>query len=157
MIEKIEQWIHQTNRAHSAKRQSCILFREQFKGFYSPSFLQNAYFVVTDNIPKPDFPELRDAGLDDFLDMEVDGMTYGNTYYVKQEYEEDLVLHFHELVHVLQWQQLTVPRFIARYMQEVQAFGYRKAPLEDMAFSLEDRFKAGESSFDIAGYVSSHL
>ena len=41
--------------------------------------MRGSYFVVVDNIPKPNFPELREAGLDDFIDLEVNGITYKNT------------------------------------------------------------------------------
>lgn len=55
---------------------------DEFKGFYSLEFLQQAYFVIVDEIPKPHFPELRHLGLGDFIDMDVNGITYKNTYYV---------------------------------------------------------------------------
>ena len=96
MIEGIEEWIHQVNSSHKKVRRSCSVLEEYFSGFYSPDFLKTAFFVVTDEIPKPDFPELREAGLGDFIDMNVGGITYNDTYYIKVEAANELRLHFHE-------------------------------------------------------------
>ncbi|MGF1794018.1 hypothetical protein L4D21_25910, partial [Photobacterium profundum] len=92
MLNKIEEWIDVTNDKFAHKRQSCAQFTESFQGFYSVEFLNNAYFVVVDTIPKPDFPELRDVGLGGFLDMEVQGITYKNTYYILPCLAENLRL-----------------------------------------------------------------
>lgn len=157
MIDKIQQWIHQTNSAHTEARQSCSVFEEYFKGFYSPDFLETAFFVVTDEIPKPDFPELREAGLGDFIDMDVGGITYNDTYYVKQGAANELRLHFHELVHVLQWRELTPKGFIERYIREIQDFGYDEAPLENMAYALDGHYQKQGRPFSVEQYVRENL
>jgi len=72
---------------------------------------------VIGEIPKPDFPELRERGLGDFIDMEVEGITYDDTYYVKAGAANELRLHFHELVHVAQWRELTPKGFMERYIR----------------------------------------
>lgn len=141
MIDKIEQWIHQVNSSHKDVRHSCSVFGEHFRGFYSPDFLKTAFFVVTDKIPKPDFPELREAGLGDFIEMDVDGITYNDTYYVKQSAANELRLHFHELVHVIQWRELSPQGFIARYIREIRGVGYNEAPLEKMAYALDGHYQ----------------
>ncbi len=106
MIYKIEEWINQLNRSHEHVRKPCIAFKNQFKGSYSTDFLTNTFFVVVDKIPKPDIPELRKAGLGDFIDMDAMGITYNDTYYIKEGEVNNLRLHFHELVHVVQWREL---------------------------------------------------
>ncbi len=157
MIDKIEQWIHQTNSAHTEVRRSCSVFEAYFKGFYLPDFLETAFFVVTDEIPKPDFPELREVGLGDFIDMDVGGITYNDTYYVKQGAANELRLHFHELVHVLQWRELTPQGFIERYIREIQDFGYDKAPLENMAYALDGHYQNQGRPLNVEQYVRENL
>ncbi len=68
-----------------------------------------------------------------------------------------LDLHFHELVHVLQWQYLGAKAFISRYINEVQTLGYEAAPLEKMAYSLGDYFARKEKPFDIPSYVQEKI
>lgn len=157
MIGKIKQWIHQTNSSHAEVRQSCCVFEEYFKGFYSSDFLETAFFVVTEEIPKPDFPDLREEGLGDFVDMDVAGITYNDTYYVKQGAANELRLHFHELVHVLQWRELTSRGFIERYIREIQGFGYDEAPLEKMAYALDGHYQKKGRPLSVEQFVRENL
>lgn len=71
------------------------------------------------------------------VDMDVAGITYNDTYYIKKEAANELRVHFHELVHVLQWRELAPQGFIERYIREIQYFGYNNAPLEKMAYALD--------------------
>lgn len=154
MLHKVDQWIDQTNLEHQEQRISCSKFFDEFRGFYSLEFLQQAYFVVVDSIPKPNFPELRQMGLGNFIDMDVHGITYKNTYYVLPHLVSNLRLHFHELVHVAQWRHLGAKDFIERYMTEIQTAGYDDAPLERMAYSCDAHFTSGSEKFDVPSYVA---
>ena len=157
MIEQIGQWIDQTNIAYQEQRTCCDHFSKEFEGFYSVPFLQNAFFAVVDKIPKPDFPELRQMGLGDFIDMDVTGITYKNTYYILPHAINTISLHFHELVHVAQWKILGARNFIQRYIFEIQNYGYSQAPLEIMAYSLDNHFSRGGNKVDIPSFVSEKI
>lgn len=85
--------------------------------------------------------------------MNVDGITYNDTYYVKKEVANRLDLHFHELVHVLQWRVLSMKGFIQRYLSEIQTVGYDKAPLEVMAYSLQECFLTNSTKLSVEEYV----
>lgn len=157
MIDRVEKWMRQLHSSHKEARQSCSVFGEHFKGFYSSDFLGAAFFVVVGEIPKPDFPELREAGMGEFLDMDVQGITYNDTYYVKQGSANDFRLHFHELVHVAQWRELTPKGFIVRYIQEIQDFGYDEAPLENMAYALEIHYHEQGRPLSVEQFVRENL
>ncbi|EDP60873.1 hypothetical protein [Vibrio sp. AND4] len=157
MLNIIEEWIDLTNERFSSQRKSCSLLARQFAGFYSDEFLADSYFVIVDSLPKPDFPELREAGLGAFLDEEFQGITYKNTYYILSTVAEDLGLHFHELVHVAQWKTLGAPGFLQRYIAEVQSVGYKNAPLEKLAYELEYHFSQGGEKVDVPSYVENKI
>ncbi|MCS4503669.1 hypothetical protein NYO91_06195 [Arhodomonas aquaeolei] len=157
MIEEIKEWTYQINSSHEEMRRSCSVLEEYFNGFYSPDFLKTAFFVVTDEIPKPDFPGLREAGLGDFIDMDVGGITYNDTYYVKKEVANELRLHFHELVHVQQWRELGPQGFIERYIREIQDFGYENAPLEKMAYALDGHYQSKGRHLSVERFVRENL
>ncbi|WP_233008992.1 hypothetical protein [Rheinheimera faecalis] len=157
MIDKIEQWISQVNSEHQLARRSCAVFKDHFNGFYSPDFLNTAFFVVTNEIPKPDFPELREAGLGNFIDMKVDGITYNDTYYITEEAAKHLGIHFHELVHVVQWRELSPRGFIERYICEIQKFGYNAAPLEKMAYVLDRHYQRKGPHLSVEQFVRGNL
>ena len=157
MIDQIEQWIDQTNSLFLEQSVCCDRFAKDFEGFYSASFLQNSFFVVVDKIPKPAFPELRQMGLGDFIDMDLPGITYKNTYYILPHAINNIRLHFHELVHVAQWEKLGAIRFIERYIREILRYGYNQSPLEIMAYSLDNHFANGGNKVDIPSFISEKI
>ncbi|GAC30387.1 hypothetical protein GPAL_3541 [Glaciecola pallidula DSM 14239 = ACAM 615] len=89
--------------------------------------------------------------------MDVDGITYKNTYYLLPQIASGLRLHFHELVHVAQWAQLGAVAFIERYISEIQTFGYESAPLEKIAYALDSFFSNGGEKFDITSYIAQKI
>ena len=153
MIDKINAWIDATLAHHTNEKVDCERFAADFEGYYAPELLAASFYVVVPQLPKPDFPELRQLGFGNLIDTDVNGITYKNTYFVKQGKERNLNLHFHELVHVLQWQTLGAEAFIIRYMDEILRYGYEDAPLEKMAFALEAHFVEGGAPFDIGAHV----
>ena len=153
ILTAIEQWIDEVNHKYKYKRVCCTQFAAQFAGFYPTEFLENAFYLVIDEIPKPDFAALRAMGLGDFIDMKVSGITYKNTYYLLPTSVDNLRVHFHELVHVLQWQNLGALAFIERYMNEIKHFGYHNAPLEIMAYSLDTHFISSGEKINVPEYV----
>lgn len=157
MLEQIEQWIDETLESHSDDKVSCEVLIPYFNGFYPQEFLKNSFYVVVDEVPKPNFPELRQAGLGGFIEMDLDGITYKNTYFIRKGHEKNLALHFHELVHVLQWQLLGASGFIGRYIQEIQEHGYQDAPLEKMAYALDGHFSAKGAALDVPAYVQQKI
>jgi hypothetical protein len=157
VINRIEGWIDETNREYQSQRHSCSTLEAAFSGFYPTQFLRDSYFVVVEHIPKPNFPELRQMGLGDFIDMPVNGITYKNTYYVSKKQANSLRLHFHELVHVVQWSLLGAEDFISRYINELQKYGYESAPLEQMAYFLDHHYHSGGAQLDVPTYVQSKM
>ena len=157
MLAKINGWIDETLDNCASEKVACKRFAADFRGYYEPEFLATSYYVVVPQLPKPDFPELRQLGFGDLIDADFNGITYKNTYFVKQGKERNLNLHFHELVHVVQWQILGAEAFIIRYMDEILRYGYEDAPLEKLAYALEDHFVKGDPPFDIRMHVQQKI
>jgi len=160
MIELVESWIDGVNEAHKSDRRPCSVLQHQFEGYYRPELLRSSYFVIVNTLPMPKMPELREAGLGDFVDNEdqLGGITYKDTYYLVPDAARDVGIHFHELVHVIQWRTLGAQNFIQRYMEEIQRFGYsEKAPLEGMAYGLQRMFEKGVVPFDVERKVVATL
>jgi hypothetical protein len=91
------------------------------------------------------FPPVADMGLPEFApiqNMDFDGITFKDTFFVRQDRESE-GLHFHELVHVVQWKRLGVDNFLLTYGLGLAQMGYRKSQLEYMAYSLQEMFEWG--------------
>jgi hypothetical protein len=87
--------------------------------------------------------------------MDAGGTTYLDTYFVRADQSHSESLHFHELVHVIQWRLLGPEKFLALYADGLERFGYRKSPLERMAFSLQKRFEREAQPFSVEAVCQS--
>ncbi|EPM1916439.1 hypothetical protein ACTL33_000006 [Vibrio parahaemolyticus] len=156
MINEVSQWIEFTVAQYMPHARKCSELAPHLKGYYPEEFLENSYFVVTNDIPKPQIPS-SDPFLNAFIEMDVDGITYKNLYFVKPHMASNLALHVHELVHFAQWSMLGVQGFITRYISEVSSLGYNNAPLELMAYEIDNKFQNGTEVFDILGIVKQRI
>jgi hypothetical protein len=87
--------------------------------------------VLVDKLP---IPPLSSWGLTRFADFErgnFDGITLRNE-----------AIHFHELIHVVQWRILGPEQFLRSYADGLERFGYGDSPLEVMAYDAEAAFTA---------------
>jgi len=98
------------------------------------------------------------TGFDEFENLDAAGITYLNSFFVRHGYERDESLHFHELVHVVQWQHLGPDKFIMAYaLGHLLSGGYYTNPLEEMAYALQARFDQHVLTFDVAAIVRTEL
>jgi len=147
---RIAGWIKKTLAQHaSAARPVALLGFSRLPHYYDPQLLLSSLVVFLPRVP---MPPLSAMGLDrfrDFEQMNAGGMTFFDTYFVRADHAEDESLHFHELVHVIQWRLLGPEKFLALYADGLERFGYRKSPLEAMAFRLQHRFQHEAPPFNV--------
>ena len=148
----IADWIQLTLAEHAnAARTVASVGFNRLAAYYDASLLASSKAVVVPRVP---MPPLSATGLDPFADferMDAAGITYLDTYFVRADHARDESLHFHELVHVVQWRLLGPERFLALYASGLERFGYQNSPLEVMAYSLQDRFERERQPFSVEG------
>jgi hypothetical protein len=151
-------WIQKTLAEHApAARPVASLGFNRLAQYYDEKILVSAKVVFVPRVP---VPPLSAMGLDrfrDFEEMDAGGITYLDTYFVRANQAGDESLHFHELVHVIQWRILGPEKFLAAYADGLERFGYRGCPLEVMAYDLQARFDARETAFEVAVEVEARL
>lgn len=151
-------WIQRTLAHHaSAARPVASFGFSRLPQYYSQDILAKAKVVV---VPKVPMPPLSAMGLDRFSDferMDAGGITYLDTYFVRADHAHIEPLHFHELVHVIQWRQLGPERFLAAYADGLERFGYYKSPLEQMAYGFQGRFERESQPFSVEAECQSLL
>ena len=136
-------WIDATLRAHAENARTIAShgFR-RLPRYFSSDTLTSAKVVVVEQLP---IPPLSSWGLTRFADFErgdFSGITYLNTFFVKQNNVSNEAIHFHELIHVIQWRILGPEQFLSLYADGLERFGYRDSPLEKMAYDAEAAFTA---------------
>ncbi|MCE7523039.1 hypothetical protein [Alloalcanivorax xenomutans] len=156
IAKDVSAWIDDLNTSYVEDRISCVKFRDAFDGFYDVGFLAASYYVVLDEIPTPEIVGAN-RNVQEMLAMPMDGITYKDTYYVRKGHEGNMALHFHELVHVAQWECLGALRFITRYIEEIGVYKYEEAPLELMAYTLQHCYESKAKRFDVPGHVKNLL
>lgn len=141
-LPQLRGWIDATVSQHKAQARPVASYSfPRLQQFYSPATLSSAFVVEVPQVPMPPLADFGLSGFEEFQNGDYAGITFMNTYFVQEGRKRDESLHFHELVHVIQWQHLGPSAFIAAYVAGYMAAGsYRANPLEVIAYALQEYF-----------------
>ncbi len=145
----IMEWIRQllSENAKLAQRVSSANFK-RLPFYLSNSILESTKFVVVDKIPVPPLSAWGLSQFSEFEKMDFVGITYIDTFFVRQCSAQNEKLFFHELIHVLQWRFLKPERFLIEYVSGLEANGYENSLLELMAYDADKIFAESQTPFD---------
>lgn len=133
--------------------------QEALRTYFHPSDLRSVKVVESDPLPVAEPPltsTLRRLGLSFPRVSLVEAITFGHVIAAREPMP--LPLLFHELVHVVQFRLLGVPRFTWLYARGLLEGGsYESIPLERCAFELEERYRRGEAGFSVEMEVLSWI
>ncbi|MGC1892408.1 MAG: hypothetical protein WA763_01745 [Pseudolabrys sp.] len=149
-------WIDITLRAHAGTQTVISRGFPRLPLYFSADTLASAKVVLVDKLP---IPPLSSWGLIRFADFErgnFDGITYLNTFFIKRDELRNEAIHFHELIHIVQWRILGPEQFLRSYADGLERLGYRDSPLEVMAYDAEAAFIANDI-FDAEQLVARKL
>lgn len=157
-LPNVSSWVDDIvqQHRHLARPVASLGFR-RLPQYFEMGTLSRAFVVVLDAVPQPPLTALGLPQFEAFEHMDADGITYKDVYFVKRARALDESLHFHELVHVVQWQLLSPERFILCYALGLAQGEYSNNPFEQIAYALEDRFARGEGPFSVEPLVRRHL
>ena len=154
----VRDWIGHTLAAHAAKARTTASFNfPGLSAYYSRALLARAEVVLVDRVPTPPLSSIGLSRFADFENLDASGITYLDTYFIRRHEAGRESLHFHELVHVIQWQVLGAEKFLALYADGLEKHGYRNSPLEVMAYDHEARFNASPVPYDVEREVRIQL
>jgi len=138
-LPTITKWIEDLLLQHQndAVKVSRLGFQKLTKYFPS-GLLEETKTVKISKIPFPPVEQIGISELSEMAKMQIDGITYKNTFFIRDNQPEDIF--FHELIHIVQWKTLGVNNFLLAYGAGILQFGYRNSPLEQMAYNLQESF-----------------
>jgi hypothetical protein len=145
---KVMSWIQQTLVTHKALARSVT--SKNFKRlplYFSRTQIELAKFVVVERVPVPPLSSIG-SRFSEFERGDYDGVTYLDTYFLKKARADDESLHFHEMIHIVQWRLLGAEVFVAMYAGDLEKLGYRSSPLEKMAYDAQESFTRSGPAFD---------
>jgi len=155
-LPAVRTWVESVREQHIKESQPVAAMGfPRLPGYFSDATLLAARAVTVAKIP---FPPIVDLGLVEFADMSqmaLSGITYDDLIFVHQSQRTERV-HFHELVHSLQWRTLGVDRFLLTYGLGVLERGYAHSPLEAIAYDLQSQFDRGVPLPNLESLVVGH-
>jgi len=140
----VREWIDHYVEAHA---HLAVPVRElgfsRLSQYFDQNRLSNSKAVKVDRVQ---VPPLSIMGVPLFVDFEktpFTGITYMDTFFVAPPAHDSESTHFHELIHVVQWDVLGPDSFLLVYAIGLLLHGYRNSPLERMAYDLQRAFESG--------------
>ena len=127
--------------------------RSTMQAYFPAAVLDTARLCVLHGtrVPNPSMYSMAKMmgirNLPDFSDMAA--ITFVDVIVSHEEFTDALL--FHELVHVVQYAQMGIKEFAARYVNGfIQGGGYEQIPLETHAYALDKRFsQTRDESFSV--------
>jgi hypothetical protein len=155
---KLRAWIEKTLALHEKDAQpTASMHFVRLPLYFSRALLETAKVIAVDRLPMPPLSEMGLSRFAAFEQGNFSGVTYLDTYFLKRTAVREEAIHFHELIHVLQWRLLGPEGFLAAYADGLDSFGYENSPLERMAYDAEASFRRGTSIFDAEKFVTEEL
>ena len=157
LVTKVDAWIdcYIATHRNSRMRVSDLGF-PNLPAYFAPRILDNSYTVYTNDIQAPPLAEFGIDGLSFFESLNANGITYKDTFFLTTDQTRRESIHFHELIHIIQWSELWAEDFIMVYGVNLLEYGYRQHPLEVIAYDLTERFDQGLPIKDLESMVRSH-
>jgi hypothetical protein len=122
--------------------------------YFAERILASTKVVLVDSLPMPPLSSMGLARFAEFERGNFDGITYVDTIFLKPALSNNEIIHFHELVHVIQWRLLGPDRFLLSYANGLECFGYRQSPLEAIAYDAETVFASTTTPFNVEKMVA---
>jgi hypothetical protein len=150
---KVQAWIQKTLATYEKDAQPIASMHfVRLPLYFSHTLLETAKFIPIDRLPMLGLGRYAAFEQGDFH-----GITYLDRYFIKRTVVTEEALHFHELIHVIQWRLLGPEGFLAAYANGLDEFGYENSPLEKMAYDAEASFKRSSAIFDAEKFVAEQL
>jgi hypothetical protein len=155
---KVQAWIQKTLAAYEKDAQPIASMRfARLPLYFDHTLLEAVKFIPIDRVPMPPLSAMGLGRFAAFEQGDFHGVTYLDRYFIKRTLVIEEALHFHELIHVIQWRLLGPEGFLAAYANGLDAFGYENSPLEKMAYDAEASFKRSSPIFDAEKFVAEQL
>jgi hypothetical protein len=153
-LPRVLAWIDGYVAKHEAEATPVLNFG--FPGLlqhYGADLLRSSRVVLVERVVAPPMAAVGLPQFAAFNNLSLGGITYRNVYFVDRQQARREDLHFHELVHVTQWDELGPEAFLKLYGVQLAAFGYERAPLEQTAYGLQRMFVQGTVPGDLVAQI----
>ena len=158
LLSNTQKWIGHTLAAHKAQMEPVAAAQlERLNQYYPKTVLQRVQRVIVDRCP---IPPLAVTGIPQLVEIEnwdIKGIPWVNTIFIRRDLANWPAVHFHELLHIIQWEKLGTERYLTAWAVGTLTRGYRDNPLEEMAFRHQLRFETDKTPYDVISEVTAEI
>jgi hypothetical protein len=152
----VRAWVDAQLAEHAARAVPIAgLGFERLARCFSDVVLLETRSVTVARIPIPPFSDFGFPELASIETMAASGVTFKNVCFVHASVRSESI-HFHEVVHAVQWRALGVDQFMLTYAMGLLQHGYAHSPLEAMAYDLQSQFDRGLGINDAETLIRDH-
>ena len=158
ILSPVKEWIERTIAEFASQMEPVAKAPfSRLTKYYPADLLQRIQRVIVDRCPVPDLASTGIPQLAEIESWDLKGVPWGDIIFIKRDFADSESLHFHELLHIVQWELLGADRYLTAWAIGTITHGYRSNPLEEMAFRLQQRFETKDESFDVVSEVGAEL
>ena len=158
LLSDVKKWIVHTLAEHDAQKQPVAAANfAKLERFYPAGFLQRVQRVIVDRCPVPLLANTGTPQLSEIENWDLKGIPWENTIFIRRDLADWDAVHFHELLHIVQWQYLGTDRYLTAWAIGTITRGYRDNPLEEMAFRHQLRFETTDTPYDVIREVAAEI
>ena len=158
LLSDIRKWIGQTLAAHKDQMQPVAAAQfEKLNQYYPKAVLQRVQRVIVDRCPIPPLAITGILQLAEIEKWDIKGIPWENTIFIRRDLADWDAVHFHELLHIIQWENLGTEGYLTAWAVGTVTRGYRDNPLEEMAFRHQMRFETDKTPYEVIGEVNAEM
>jgi hypothetical protein len=158
LLSDIEEWIGQTLSAFKTQMQPVAAAQlDRLNQYYPKTVLQRIQRVIVDRCPVPPLAVTGIPQLAEIEKWDIKGIPWINTIFIRRDLADWDAVHFHEMLHIIQWEYLGTERYLTAWAIGTITRGYRDNPLEEMAFRHQLRFDTDKTPYDVISEVKGEM
>jgi len=157
-LPQVEEWIDETLRRHETQAVTVQSMKfPRLPLFFTDDELVEARVVVVEEVPVIPLSAMGLTMFQGFEKASYKGITYRETYFIEAVNARFEAIHFHEMVHVVQWRMLGTGHFLLAYAEGFLEHGYYGNPLEKMAYEHQQRFIQYNEPYPVSKAMSQEI
>jgi hypothetical protein len=154
ILPQAKEWIENYIAIHKTEARPVLSFDFKRLGdYFSENLLARSQVVFVDRVVLPPLTKMGLSFFGPFEQTPYSGITYKNTFFLAPDAHKRESTWFHEMVHIVQWDELTPENFLITYAVGLLTKGYRDSPLEAMAYDLQSLFDVHQPIPDIEDLI----
>ena len=158
LVSDVQNWMASMLARHKAQMEPVAALQPgRLNEYYPQALLQRVQRVIVDRCPVPPLAVTGIPQLAEIESWDIKGIPWENTIFIRRDLADWDAVHFHELLHIVQWEYLGAEKYLTAWAIGTITRGYRDNPLEEMAFRHQTRFEKKDGTYNVVKAVAAEF